>query len=114
MWNWSLEASSETKANPEKIWNCWKDVPSWPRWDHELEWSQIEGSFEPGTSGKLKPKGWPVTAFRITSVENDGYQDETILLLTKVVFTHKMQRIAANRTIITHRAEVKGLLAPLL
>ena len=114
MWNWKIEASAETKADPKSIWNCWKDVPSWPKWDHELEWSLIEGPFARGTKGKLKPKGWPETPFCITLVERDSYQDETILLLTKVVFTHQLQSLTENKTKITHRAEVKGFLAPIL
>ena len=110
MWNWTLEASVKTGASEEAIWKLWTDVSSWPEWDHELDWCSIEGPFVVGASGKLKPKGWMVTRFTLTHVEkNRGFADLTRMPLTSVIFRHSY----VNGK-LTHRVEVKGLLAPFL
>lgn len=115
MWNWIIEASEEATVDPEKIWELWSDVSSWPKWDRDLLWASLEAPFAEGAVGKLKPKGWVVSSFLITKVRSlEGFSDETAMPLTRAIFHHKLTQLDNGKVRITHSAEVRGLLAPLL
>jgi len=49
----------ETTATPTQIWQVWQDVENWNSWDHETESSRLDGPFQAGITGWLKPKKWP-------------------------------------------------------
>jgi hypothetical protein len=115
MFKWSVQAEATAKATPRNVWDIWTDVASWPTWDHDLEWSQLHGPFKVGTEGKLKPKGWPASKFRLISVEEEkSHSDRTVMPLTEVVFKHSLAVSNGKEVRILHRVEVRGLLAPLL
>jgi hypothetical protein len=115
MLNWHVQADAIAKAQPRDIWRIWTDVSNWPTWDQELEWSFISGPFKVGAKGKLKPKGWLASSFRIISVENEkSHSDITIMPLTEIVFKHWLEPYGDSKTRIYHRVEVNGFLAPLL
>ncbi len=115
MWNWEYCESVETTATPEQIWKVWHNVEEWPKWDKAIQWAKIDGPFEVGTVGALKPEGFPVTKFTITDVEPlKGYSDVSKLPFTTIKFDHSMEQISENRVRITHHVETKGLLAFLL
>lgn len=115
MFSWTIQADAKAKASSEQVWAIWTDVTSWPKWDHELEWSMLEGPFKVGTTGKLKPKGWPASKFQLTSViEGQSHSDKTRMPLTDVVFNHTVKPCGDSQVCITHQVTVSGLLAPLL
>jgi len=115
MFKWVVTAKAKTKANPRDIWNLWVDVPSWPKWDHELEWSFLDGPFKVGSTGKLKPKGWFASKFSLVSVEEGkAHSDRTEMPFTKVIFSHSLTSSENGQVAIVHHVEVSGLLAPLL
>lgn len=115
MFKWKLSAESKAKATSKNVWAIWTDVSSWPKWDHELEWSVLEGPFKVGTKGKLKPKGWFASTFEIISVEKDkSHSDKTVMPLTEVIFSHEVTSCDQSHVKIEHTVVVKGLLAPLL
>lgn len=114
MFKWTVQAEIITKASPLEVWNIWTDVSSWPTWDEDLEWSSLNGPFKVGTEGKLKPKGWPVSKFRLIAVKKyKSHSEKTAMPLTKIIFSHSL--IPDNKNVkIIHRVEASGLLAPLL
>ncbi|MDP1609104.1 MAG: SRPBCC family protein [Chlamydiales bacterium] len=115
MFRWTLTAEVKTKADPNAIWDLWVDVPSWPKWDHELEWCSLDGPFKVGTTGKLKPKGWLASTFRLISVEEGkAHSDRTEMPFTKIIFNHSLSPCENGEVTIVHQVEVCGLLAPLL
>ncbi len=115
MFKWNIRAESKAKASPQDVWDIWTDVPSWPKWDHELEYSQLNGPFKVGTKGKLKPKGWPASEFCLISVdEGKSHSDKTRMPLTDVIFNHTVTPCGNSEVSIVHHVEVSGLLAPLL
>ena len=115
MFKWEVWAETKAKSNSECVWDIWTDVGSWPTWDHELEWSNLNGPFKIGTKGKLKPKGWPASEFCIISVEEGkSHSDKTVMPLTKIIFNHELKQLDNNTTYIRHHVTVSGLLAPLL
>ena len=114
MFSWTISERVNTIASPQDIWAIWKDVQNWPQWDKDLEWCSIDGPFEEGTRGQLKPKNWLVTTFLITTVNHEkSFSDETRMPFTRVSFNHEINQINGENQII-HSVSAKGLLAPLL
>jgi Polyketide cyclase / dehydrase and lipid transport len=98
----------ETKASPRAIWQIWEDVKNWNSWDHGIEYSTIDGPFEAGTRGTLKPKGGPLVRTQLTSVEPmRSFVDESSLPLCRMVFSHFLTQ-SQGKTQVTHEIEMKG------
>lgn len=115
MFSWSISATGTAKASPSDVWKIWKDVPNWPTWDTDLEWSRLDGDFAEGTTGTLKPKGWFSSKFTITKIEsNKKHSDTTYMPFTTLVFEHRVESINKQQVKIMHDLKVSGLLAPLL
>lgn len=115
MFKWSISAEALAKAQPSDVWSIWIDVSSWPKWDQELEWSSLNGPFQVGTEGQLKPKGWPPSKFHLISVEeNKAHGDKTVMPMTEIIFNHSVATLGNGQVRVVHHVEVRGLLAPLL
>jgi len=115
MFEWTIQAMSKAHATENDVWEIWTDVASWPKWDQDLEWAALDGEFKTGTKGKLKPKGWFKSYFRITAVENKKYFcNESKMPWTKVIFSHSVAPREESAVQIKHHVRVTGLLAPLL
>lgn len=115
MFSWEIKAVQTTNAKPQDIWEIWTDVSDWKSWDTDLEWSKINGKFEVGTTGTLKPKGWFSSNFTITEMNQDKSHCETTYLpFTTLQFNHTLEEISDRQVKITHNLKVSGLLSPLL
>src|SRR3954470_475370 len=69
---WRSEHSAESTAEANAVWRRYVDVEHWCDWSrHGVEWSRIDGPFEPGTTGKSKPPGSPALSFRLVAVVPD-------------------------------------------
>lgn len=116
MWSWTCESCKETNASLDQVWDVWKDVAQWPSWDDEIEWSRLEGPFEAGSKGKIKPKAFPAANFKILEViEGKASKSVTAMPLgTKLEFRCLVEKLDSGKSLITHHIRAKGLLAPLL
>ena len=115
MFTWEINAERTATTSPDNVWNIWKDVPNWPSWDTDLEWSRLNGEFAAGTTGTLKPKGWFASNFTVTEViPNSIHKDTTYMPFTTLVFSHHVEKINTTQVRIVHNLKVSGLLAPLL
>ena len=104
-----IEHTVETEASPQQIWKIWEDVKNWNTWDSGLEFSEIDGPFHAGTTGRLKPKGGPLVRTKLTAVEPMKlFVDEARLPGTKIIVSHSMRR-SGNKTYVTHRIEMRGI-----
>ena len=116
MWSWTCETSKETDAELAQVWQVWKRVEGWPAWDDALEWSRIEGPFEAGSNGIMKPKDWSAFKFKLTEVI-DGKASKSVTSMpfgTKLEFRCLVEKLDSGKTMITHHMRARGLLAPLL
>lgn len=103
-----IKHSVETTASPEQIWHVWKDVKNWNAWDHGIEHSTIDGPFETGTKGTLKPKGGPLVHTELRNVEPfKGFVDESKLFLARIIVSHYLTK-SADKLLVTHQIEMKG------
>jgi hypothetical protein len=111
---WTYEHTLETDVAPEAIWRLWADVSSWSRWDDDIEWATLDGSFAVGSRGRLKPKGVPAAAFALVSVvAGVSYTVEQRLPLAWLSFHHELAQADRPPTRFTHRASISGTLGPL-
>jgi hypothetical protein len=100
-----------TKTSPEAIWSLWQDVKNWNTWDHGIEYSTINGAFEKGTTGTLKPKGGPVVHTKLICVEpSKQFTVESKLFLARIIVSHYLTE-SEGKTIVTHQIEMTGPLA---
>lgn len=106
-----IKHTVSTTAAPKAIWQIWQDVSNWNTWDHGIEYSKIDGPFEVGTLGILKPKGGPLVHTKLTQVEPmKAFVDESKLPLTRLTVAHFLTQ-SEGKTHVTHQIEMKGPLA---
>ncbi|HEY8208130.1 MAG TPA: SRPBCC family protein [Myxococcaceae bacterium] len=106
---WSTEASAVTPATPEAIWALYEQVGAWSAWDHEVESSRLDGPFQAGSTGVLKPKGGPASKFRLTAVEPARrFADDTRLPLARLAFEHTLTPMPGGGTRIHHKVTIDG------
>lgn len=116
MWNWEFEVSDEGKAHRERVWEEWASVNRWPKWDADLEWCNLDGNFEQGAKGTLKPKDWKPIPFTLSEVVlNKKFTVTTVMPIGTICeFDHIMEALPSGLLRITHSVKTRGLLAPIL
>jgi hypothetical protein len=105
---WTFEYSHPTTASPEAIWDLWSDVSNWSRWDTDLEEVTLEGDFEAGAKGSLRPEGMDSFPFVITRAEPGlGYSDETPIGDAVLQFDHDVVK-TDGETQVRQRVTMDG------
>jgi len=108
---WTTQTSAVSKATPEAVWSLWQ-TSNWTKWDPALEWVRLDGAFQAGPRGELKPKSGPKTKFTVLRVDpNRGFADRSHLPLTHLDFTHEVVPLEDGTVKITHTATFSGPLA---
>jgi uncharacterized protein YndB with AHSA1/START domain len=102
-------------AEPAEVWKVWTDVSRWPEWDVSKEIAQLDGPFQPGTSGWAKQRGNLGGAFTITRVDEGRlWVTECPMPMGKVVFEHLLESADGGRVRLVKRVEVHGAFGSLL
>lgn len=87
---------------PSEVWNVWKDVSSWPNWNTDIEFCQIHGPFEKGTTIELKPKKIPQVKLSLEDVlENRFFIDSLPLPGAKMLYKHEVIAVENGVELIT-------------
>ena len=81
-------AQITSTATPSAFFARWADVATWPEWNADTEWVRLDGPFEAGSTGVLKPKGGPKTKFVITELSEDRFVDVSALPGARMTFSH--------------------------
>jgi hypothetical protein len=101
----------ETKASAESIWQIWEDVKNWNTWDRGIEYSAMNGPFEEGITGTLKPKGGPLIHTKLTCVEPYiKFVCESKLFFARIIVSHCLTK-SESEILVTHQIEMTGPLA---
>lgn len=96
----------------QAVFAVYEDVNSWAQWDPDVEAVGVNGPFEVGTTGWLKPVGAPRTKTTLTEVQAPyGFTVESTLPLCTMSFRHILEPVKEG-TAVTHTVEFSGLLAP--
>src|SRR5690242_12635346 len=105
----SAQISSEVPA--EAFFERWADMATWPEWNTDTEWVRLDGPFRAGATGKLKPKGGPVTRFVVAElVPGREFTDVSLLLGARLTFRHLVS-VEGGRTTVEVRVTLGGPLA---
>ena len=109
----AFESSIVIHAPVEKVFAIYTNVSGWPDWDPDVESSQLDGTFAPGTRGSLKPKQGPNTKVQLIEVtQNQSFTVECKLPLCKMHFIHELKPVDQS-TEVTNKLIFTGLLSPI-
>jgi Polyketide cyclase / dehydrase and lipid transport len=82
-------ATVTSSASPSAFFARWADMATWPDWNLDTQWVRLDGPFQTGATGLLKPKGGPKVPFVLTSVVPDReFVDVSKLLGARLTFRH--------------------------
>jgi carbon monoxide dehydrogenase subunit G len=103
-----FEHSAESKAPPASVWERYTDVEQWCDWSPGVEESSLEGEFEAGSKGTVKPPQLPRSRFELVEVEPEqSFVSETKLPGGTLSLEHVLEPSNGGSR-ITHRATFTG------
>lgn len=112
----TIQESRQIDASAERLFAIYADVENWPVWDPDLEAAGINGAFEAGTCGWIRPAGAPRMSTRIhTLVPERSFTAVARLPLCRMEFSHILEPVGVHDrpVTVTHSIRFRGLLAPL-
>ena len=88
---WTRSYSTTVKGiDVDRLWRVWSDVDAWNRWQGDLDFARLEGSFATGSTFLLKPKGGPKVGSELLTVEpNRRFVDLTRFPLARMYGEHE-------------------------
>lgn len=93
-------ASAVSALPPAAFFARWVDHSTWAAWSPDTEWVHLNGAVAQGTTGTLKPKGGPRTAFTISTLVPDReYTDSSRFPGATLVFQHVAEPSAEGSTL---------------
>jgi hypothetical protein len=82
-------AHVSSTAAPGAFFDRWADMATWPEWNLDTEWVQLDGPFVTGSTGTLKPKGGPKVPFVIERlIDGREFVDVSKLIGARLTFAH--------------------------
>ena len=104
--------SIETTASTAEIWEHWTNLEGWSEWDSELEYASLEGPFQEGQLGKIKPVKGPESEIYLSGVrELSSFTVNVVLPLnTRLEIWHTLMSKKDTRE-ITHGVRIEGRLS---
>jgi hypothetical protein len=110
MWQKSCSRTYRNLAR-DALWRAWTDVRGWPRWDKELEYTQLDGPFVPGVRFTLKPKAGPTVRMRLESLDpGQRFTDVALLPLARLYDAHEIEETPEGLR-LTNTLTLEGPLA---
>jgi polyketide cyclase/dehydrase/lipid transport protein len=101
-----------SSAAPAAFFARWADMATWPEWNADTEWVRLDGPFEAGAKGVLKPKGAPKVPFVVAAlVPGKEFTDVSKLLGARLTFRHLVSTTADGSTRVDVTATLRGPLA---
>ncbi len=97
----------QTKANSQRIWRVWINVPEWKRWDYQLEYSRLNGKFTEGATGVIKSKRSVESRFLIEEIRKNKLVISIDIPLSKLKITRTVEPMRKGCT-FTHETSFEG------
>jgi len=105
---WQYEEKVKTKLSKEKVWELWRDVKNWNKWDIDVKHSEIFSEFISGGNGVIQPMSGPKIKFVITDCKKlKSFTTVSYIPFCKIYFIHNMIEINGELE-ISHKVEIKG------
>lgn len=106
---WEQSFSVDMRCTPEEVWTAWTDVSNWNRWDGGVVHSSLDGPFESGSRGVLKPASGPTSNWFLVDVQrHQRFTNEARLPLGRLQFVHVMTPIQGDSVRVTHTIRLSG------
>jgi hypothetical protein len=109
------EATLETLAPPDRVWQVWSDVNRWPEWNPDMKASHIDGPLKLGATGNIDTRSGGKHDVVVTHFEQGrSFElESTALPGTKMAIRATIAPSGAGSR-ITQGFEPRGLLAPIV
>ena len=105
-----IEETIDIGVPADRVMSCYRNVAEWPCWDPDTKAASIDGPFQTGATGKLRPaKGFTVP-MQFVSVTEHGFTVESPAPFCTMRFEHELNPTTSG-TRVTHRVSFSGLLA---
>src|SRR4051812_5740198 len=105
-------AQLTTDVPVQAFFERWADMATWPTWNTDTAWVRLDGPFQTGATGVLKPKGGPATRFVVTKlVPGEEFTDVSLLIGARLTFQHRVAVRADGRAVISVEVTIAGPLA---
>jgi hypothetical protein len=107
--HWQCEHAIGTTATPSAIGRRWEDVASWQQWNAGVKGIQLKGPFATGTWFDMTLPDGEVISSRLDDVRPlDRFVDETLVGELRVRVSHRIEKLASDRTRIVYALEATG------
>jgi Polyketide cyclase / dehydrase and lipid transport len=109
------EASLETSASPDRVWQVWSDINRWPEWNPDMKASRVDGPLKLGATGNIDTRSGGKHDVVVTQFEQGrSFElESTALPGTKMAIRATIAPNGSGSR-ITQGFEPRGLLAPIV
>jgi Polyketide cyclase / dehydrase and lipid transport len=109
------EASLETSAAPDRVWQVWSDINRWPEWNPDMKASHLDGPLKLGATGNIDTRSGGKHDVVVTQFEQGrSFElESTALPGTKMAIRASIAPSGSGSR-ITQGFEPRGLLAPIV
>ncbi len=109
------EASLETSASPDRVWQVWSDINRWPEWNPDMKASHVDGPLKLGATGNIDTRSGGKHDVVVTQFEQGrSFElESTALPGTKMAIRASISPSGSGSR-ITQGFEPRGLLAPIV
>ncbi|MFE6167461.1 SRPBCC family protein [Viridibacillus arvi] len=107
---WKYEHSIITEATPDSIWELYRNISEWTKWDKDVIDVKLDGPFDKGVTGCMTLTGQEPFLFTLTEVkENEFFSNTTVLERAGIQldFHHRIER-HKTKTKVTHSVVISG------
>ena len=109
------EASLETSAPPDRVWQVWSDVNRWPEWNPDMKASRIDGPLKLGATGNIDTRSGGKHDVVVTHFEQGrSFELESTALPGTKMGIRATITPSGSGSRITQGFEPRGLLAPIV
>ncbi|MBB4934625.1 hypothetical protein F4561_005445 [Lipingzhangella halophila] len=108
-----VTVTRSTDASRDVLWDLWADVPARTEWDKGLEYIELDGPFEAGTTGTVKVEGQDPINYEVVAVDpKNSYTDRfNSLPWTHTDWHHEIEPNGDGGYDVTWRLEARGPLS---
>jgi uncharacterized protein YndB with AHSA1/START domain len=105
----------KASASPERVWQIWSDVSTWPHWNPDVLSVSIDGPFASGTHGRMTTKAGGTHDITLRDVDpGRSFELETSPIpLGRFHFACEVRPSGAHASTISQSISIHGPLGPL-
>jgi hypothetical protein len=109
------EASLETLAPPDRVWQVWSDIDSWPEWNPDMKASHLNGPLKLGATGNIDTRSGGKHDVVVTQFQQGrSFELESTALPGTKMAIRATIAPSGSGSRITQGFEPRGLLAPIV